>query len=1195
MVEGVFPIVISRKYDSLSTFDSPLGYGWSFAHDRSLYEYPDGSVVVRYSSGTRDRYTQSGGAFVSPAGGMLATLVHNPDGTWKLSYVEGSEDFFDSLGRLTATVNSGGHRHEFTYDPAGKLPLTGTSPAAATPGTPMVVAYQHRLTRIDERGTDGALTGRFATFAYNSTTGRLTSVTSDDGRTVTYEHDVTASLTKGNLIEVTGLTGTVRAYAYADPNDDHNMTSITSAPGQAPVVNTYDDQDRVIRQEEGPRKIEFNYQIPLTRTVVTITVRDQNGLNPYTAVSTYDFDATGRITRLQDALGHEERMIFNSAKLLERKEVWQNNSGTLSLLQATGWTYDTAGHQLTETTTLDTGEVVTKTWTYDHDFVASEQTVSSLAPAKIFRTEYTFNYGGTGRPINVAQQKRRKDDGSFQTTSYTYDSRNRLLTTTLPDGVEVVNEYTGDFVTKRSYRVGGVLIPQAVVRFEYNAAGHLIKQWDARNNVTLMTYDPSGRPLTVTNPLGEQKLWTWDDDDLIFTESGRTTADGEGQVAKMNFNTRGLVTSLQQKDDAGVFQTTHTYEYDSEGQMLSVTDALGRKTKYTYDVVGRISSTTDASNKVTQNSYDAAGRRISETDALGRQQTFEFDDLNRLVATTNLGVTPNVRSEYTYDAVGNLVAFKDPENHTTTYTFDALSRNTVITQPLGQTVQFFYDNRDRVDYLITARGHKVDYDYEPWGPVSRERDYATAGATTPARTITYAYDDDGHITSVTDDAIQAGPAYAITYDALGRLYDETVKYLPGGDRVVQERYDRYGNRNQLTLQDSGAVTSTYVYDKRNRLTTATLAGSAVSLAYFGSDDRQSITFPNGAVETFTYKANGPHDTLTLTGPGGQLAQSTYAYDDVLNVDSETDSLGLHDFGYDGLNRVTQASRPVGSGLPAEAYAYDRAGNREDPGNSALYAYDNNNRITASPGRTYTWDLDGNAGTRGSETLTHDYRNRLTQFTSGSTTTTYLYDSFGRRIRKTVAGVTTWYLWNDESLLAEFNAAGTRTKRYAYLGDDHAPQQVQDSNGTYFVHNDRLQTPRFLTNSAAAVVWKASYTTFGSTTPNEDPDSNGVAVNMNVRFPGQYFDGESGLHYNHLRQYDPETGRYLESDPIGLNGGLNLYRYAYANPLAYVDPLGLACKRRINGRSKGRPGKKWTEDLRGELEAGQHIYRAAGQR
>ena len=112
----------------------------------------------------------------------------------------------------------------------------------------------------------------------------------------------------------------------------------------------------------------------------------------------------------------------------------------------------------------------------------------------------------------------------------------------------------------------------------------------------------------------------------------------------------------------------------------------------------------------------------------------------------------------------------------------------------------------------------------------------------------------------------------------------------------------------------------------------------------------------------------------------------------------------------------------------------------------------------------------------------------------------------------------------------------------------------------YVHSDQLGTPRALTNASEVVVWTADLQPFGSAIVDDDPDTDGTTITMPIRFPGQRFDGETGLHYNYFRDYDPSLGRYIQSDPIGLAGGLNTYAYVGGNPLMYtvIPPLLAVC-------------------------------------
>jgi RHS repeat-associated protein len=171
-----------------------------------------------------------------------------------------------------------------------------------------------------------------------------------------------------------------------------------------------------------------------------------------------------------------------------------------------------------------------------------------------------------------------------------------------------------------------------------------------------------------------------------------------------------------------------------------------------------------------------------------------------------------------------------------------------------------------------------------------------------------------------------------------------------------------------------------------------------------------------------------------------------------------------------------------------------------------------------------------------------------------------------RIRATSTTTQYWYLWEGQNLLAEYNASDQRQKRYAYLLGSYLPEQMADSTGTYTVHSDHLQTPTVLSNSQGTTVWSMQHVAFGQAWINSDPDGDGIAVEFNQRFPGQYYDQETGLNYNYFRDYDPAIGRYIQSDPIGLAGGMNVYGYVSSSPVKFIDPLGLEGVYGLNGRS-----------------------------
>jgi RHS repeat-associated protein len=152
-----------------------------------------------------------------------------------------------------------------------------------------------------------------------------------------------------------------------------------------------------------------------------------------------------------------------------------------------------------------------------------------------------------------------------------------------------------------------------------------------------------------------------------------------------------------------------------------------------------------------------------------------------------------------------------------------------------------------------------------------------------------------------------------------------------------------------------------------------------------------------------------------------------------------------------------------------------------------------------------------------------------------------------------------YTWNNVAAGSYTLSAKATDNRGAVTASSAATITVNPpvAYGTYYIYADHLNTPRLITDNGDKAVWRWDADPFGNAAPNEDPDGDGVKFSYNLRFPGQYYDQETGLHYNYFRDYDPSTGRYVESDPIGLEGGLNTYTYVRGNPLSYIDPQGLA--------------------------------------
>ncbi|MBK7727231.1 MAG: RHS domain-containing protein [Gammaproteobacteria bacterium] len=307
---------------------------------------------------------------------------------------------------------------------------------------------------------------------------------------------------------------------------------------------------------------------------------------------------------------------------------------------------------------------------------------------------------------------------------------------------------------------------------------------------------------------------------------------------------------------------------------------------------------------------------------------------------------------------------------------------------------------------------------------------------------------------------------------------------------------------------------------------------------------------------------------------------TYNTANLVTVITDNTAALSESFGYDKLYRLVNSTGSYG----ALVWKYDATGNRTkqtlNTTVSNLAYPTTNNRLTSVGSLTRQYDAAGNLTQElRSDGSTRSYAynalgrlSAVTRTVGGSgamPVASYYHNALGQRVAKYVAasGQWTYYVYDlDGKLLVEQPGNSTAHRDYVYL--DALPLALIDvpvnpatqATKAYAIHTDHLGTPMRLTATNGTVVWALDSTPFDAIhdafgLPNEDVDLNGTSITYNARFPGQYFDAETGLNYNYFRDYDPGTGRYIQSDPIGLAGGLNTYAYAYQNPLSYTDPDG----------------------------------------
>ncbi len=645
----------------------------------------------------------------------------------------------------------------------------------------------------------------------------------------------------------------------------------------------------------------------------------------------------------------------------------------------------------------------------------------------------------------------------------------------------------------------------------YNTDGKLTRQIDAEGKSIVYEYDLDGRPVKTIDGNGNETVTEYG--------TGGSSCSSCTASGSMDQPVRTLFPTFSRE-----------YKYDSRGRKIQETDVLSATEAY-----------------LTLSAYDAAGNVVTQTDKENRVTVFTYDTLNRRVKVTDpaTGIT-----EYAYDLRGNLTSLKDPKGNITTFEYDKNNRVKKETRPLGQAVTYQYNATGSLIRKIDAMNRKIEYEYDDAGRMTSTSYFAVATDTSPVKTVSFTYSATGNLTGYNDGTTSA----VYTYDDAGRKLSESVNY-DTFELTYSYTYYKNGLKKGLTMPDG--TTYEYAYDNNNQIQTIDIPGHGLmTYNQYQWSAPSAVTLPGGTTKEFTYTPLMQPKTITVKDPAqNPLMSYAYTYSPSGNITAKNTEGGNYAYQYDPLYRLTGAVSPAST----EAYTYDNVGNRLTSVDISNWTYNNNNELTAYNGVTFEYDANGNTTKKTANgqvtNFLYDVDNRLIQVRdSSSTIADYYYDPFGKRLWKETGGVRKYFFYSDEGLIGEYDGSGIEIKTYGY-----APNSTWSTNplwqkvGTsyYWYQNDHLGTPQKMTDSTGAVVWAAMYDAFGNATV-----STGSTVVNNLRFPGQYFDAETGLHYNWNRYYDPKTGRYVTADPIGLEGGdVNYYRYAVNNPLGNTDPEG----------------------------------------
>ncbi|MDL2357501.1 MAG: RHS repeat-associated core domain-containing protein, partial [Pseudomonadota bacterium] len=781
--------------------------------------------------------------------------------------------------------------------------------------------------------------------------------------------------------------------------------------------------------------------------------------------------------------------------------------------------------------------------------------------------------------------------GAARTWQYTYNGLGQLLTSTGPA------DASGNIDSTRL-----TYYPDTT---DTHTKGDIASVSNGAGEVTqFLEFSKDGLATRIKRPNGQITRLEYGPRQRL-TESTVEGSGGISETTQFQYDDAGQLTRIVAPDGAAI-----SYAYDAAHRLTDLHDAAGNTIHFTLDNMGNVvhqevrgsggdlvaqaRRTFDALNRLQKEqrdgqdagisyTYDRGGNLIAVADQLGRMTTQVFDGFNRVLAQTLPPATPGTPAPvigYGYSHQDQLLSVTDPRKLTTRYSVDGLGQQTSVISPDTGTAVTQFDGAGNPVSRSDAAGRTTTYRFD------------AARRVTQIGSSTFEYGKDGsgatgRATAMHDESGQTSYAY----NGFGRLLAKSQTVGTGAAARTYRLAYTWGSAGS----SAGHVTS-MTYPSGNRIDIAYGSdGRAISLALTAPGASPvpilgDIRYmPFGAVRGWAwgnsssaspniYQRGFDMDGRIVSYPLGHPANNgtvrTLSYDAAGRITSSKHIGGVaaaldQRYEYDGLDRLTGFD----SASTSQRFQYDANGNRTRAtfgANTYLNTIDGaSNRLASTtgpaPAKQNLYDAAGNLLKDGTIQYNYGSNGRLSGVLVGGVTTGYRYNGLGQRVAKSGAPGTTVHYMYDESgrLLGEYDGAGKALQETVYLGDlpvavlkATALSQQAGTTDAYYVYADHLQTPRVLTRpSDNKMVWRwDNADPFGLDQPDENPAQVGGFI-YNPRFPGQVFDRETNNHYNYFRDYAPQTGRYNQSDPVGLGGGINTYAYANDNPLKFTDPTG----------------------------------------
>ncbi len=976
--------------------------------------------------------------------------------------------------------------------------------------------------------------GKSLAFTYNAG-GKVASMVTPTG-TFTYYYDG-----NGNLTTVTKPDTETRIYHYEDTNFINAMTGITDEKGVRFATYGYNAGGYAISSKHAGDVGEYTFAYNTDGTT-TVT-------NPLGKDTIYTFQTIHGVRKIVNVEGQAstncpaagKSYVYDERGFTESKTDWLGNITTYerdnlgsvtSLTQALGdgaeRTFDVTYITDTRLTDVVTEEGRTTDYNYDSDDRVTSVTVTDTNTSETRTINYSYYSNTTDGNGNTVLGKLHTVDGARTDVSdistYTYDGSLRLLKVSNAAGHEV--EITSYDAANRPLKFENSNNVETTL--VYDVMGRLASSTRASGTASAITtsyaYDENGNVTSITDPSGTVYSYVYDNAHRLTT-----IIDDLGNTIAYTYDDADNIILQEYKDTGATLTYTHSYVYDELSRIMESVDANLDAVGYAYDVNSNMTSVTDGNMNVTSYAFDGLDRLVTSTDALSGVTSLGLNELNQLEDVTD--PRSNITS-YTYNAFGDVTQSISPDRGTRTYTHDKGGNVTSMTDARAVVSNYTYDVLNRLASVAYPSDSALDvaltYDSASGCGTSLGR---LCSVTDAAGTTTYIYDVLGRLTSTSKAVGALTFTTGYVYDASGVLSSIT---LPSG-RVIA-----------YTLNGNGQVSGV----SADVNSTGTTLASAITYLPFGGIT--GFTYGNSITFSNTYNT-AYQSTLRQIG---SMMYDVHSYDGADNITLQDST----SYTYDALHRLTADG--------SDSYTYDAIGNRTAK-NATSYTYPSTSSRLSDIGATaITTDAAGNITADATRTYVIDAAGRLEQVKiSGSTVGAYIYNANNQRTQKTASSIVTHYVYGLGGLLyGEYDNTGALIREYVYMNGQPLAQ-IESGEVLTYIHTDHLGTPRYATDSTGAEVWNWSSDAFGNGTPS------GTAT-VNLRFAGQYWDDESNLHYNWNRYYDPETGRYISSDPIGLSGGINTFGYVSGNPIMFVDLEG-ASRARGDGSTDGKnTGKKY---------------------